>query len=115
MEDPLKSFETLESDIWRMRMRSWCGLIIERAKYLEELINKKQMARYILIYIAGDEYDKETEVEFFSAEEEEKMHKRVNELAQENEIFNVIAAGFLQTEYEYTPVEIVKKYEPKTK
>lgn len=75
------------------------------------------MAKYILVYEIDDypECGGGTEVEFFEATEEQEMHKRVNELASTDERVSIITAGFLQTEYEYKPVEIVKEYRPEQK
>lgn len=72
------------------------------------------MCKYILVYeLAG--YPEEgggTYAEEFGMEDQE-MHSRVNELANENSGFSVVFAGFLQTEYEYEPVNIVTEYRPK--
>ncbi len=75
------------------------------------------MAKYILVYEIEDYPDcgGGTEVEFFDAYSEQKMHNRVNDLASKDERVKIIAAGFLQTEYEYKPVEIIKEYRPERK
>jgi hypothetical protein len=72
------------------------------------------MSRYILVYKIDDQtFAQQTKIEFFAATEEQKMHERVNQIADER--VSIITAGFLQTEYEYKPDEIIKKYRPKRK
>jgi hypothetical protein len=75
------------------------------------------MAKYILVYEIDDypDFGGGTQVEFFEANAEQEMHKRVNELASTDERISIITAGFLQTEYEYKPVEIIKEYRPERK
>ncbi len=75
------------------------------------------MAQYILVYEIDDypDYGGGTKVEFFKACKEQEMHERVNELASEDERVSIVAAGFLQTEYEYKPIQIVKEYRPERK
>lgn len=75
------------------------------------------MAKYILVYEINDYTDcgGGTEVEFFEANEKQKMHKRVNELASTDERVSIVTAGFLQVEYDYKPIEIVKEYRPERK
>ena len=75
------------------------------------------MAKYILVYEIDDYPDcgGGTQVEFFEANAEQEMHKRVNELASTDERISIITAGFLKTEYEYKPVEIIKEYRPERK
>ena len=55
------------------------------------------MAKYILLYEIDDYPDcgGGTEVEFFDAYSEQKMHNRVNELASKDERVKIITAGFL--------------------
>lgn len=43
------------------------------------------------------------------------MHDRVNELIKLNEDLEIIAAGLLNQEYQYNPVEIIKEYRPSIK
>ena len=74
-----------------------------------------KMGRYILHYEVASLYNHEPseidDYEYFS--DKEDMHKRVNELADKyEERFSVNLAGYLQKEYRYNAVEIVKKYEP---
>lgn len=75
------------------------------------------MAKHILVYEINDYPNNGggTQVEFFEADAEQEMHKRVNDLASTDDRISIITAGFLQTEYEYKPVEIIKKYQPEHK
>jgi hypothetical protein len=72
------------------------------------------MSKYILVYEISDypEMGGGIYAENFGMEEN-KMHKRVNELANKNKNnFSVVYAGFLQTEYKYQPVEMITEYRP---
>jgi len=74
------------------------------------------MAKHILVYKNKDypECGGGVFVEEFSADDGQKMHDRVNELANLIGVdFSVVLAGYLSTEFEYTPVEKITKYEPK--
>ena len=75
------------------------------------------MARYILVYEIDDYqgYGGGTQVEFFDSNSEQEMHERVNELASTDERISIVTSGFLQVEYEYKPIEIVKEYRPERK
>lgn len=75
------------------------------------------MARYILIYenYGCPECGNGLEVEFFSINEQQKMHERVNELALKNEKLEIIASGLLNQEFQYNAVEVIKEYRPSRK
>lgn len=75
------------------------------------------MSRHILIYEnhGCPECGNGLEVEFFQKDEVQKMHDRVNELIKLNEDLKIIAAGLLNQEYQYNPVEIIKEYRPSIK
>ena len=75
------------------------------------------MSRHILIYEnhGWPECGNGLEVEFFQKDEVQKMHDRVNELIKLNEDLKIIAAGLLNQEYQYNPVEIIKEYRPSIK
>ena len=72
------------------------------------------MCKYILVYEISDypEMGGGMYAEEFGMDEN-NLHKRVNELANENKgKFSVTYAGFLQVEYKYNPVEIITEYVP---
>lgn len=75
------------------------------------------MARYILVYEISDypEMGGGRYAEFFESNEEQKMHNRVNELANSVDNFSIIIAGFMSQEYEYKPIEVIKEYRPEHK
>jgi len=73
------------------------------------------MRRYILVYEIDDFADCGGGTHVESFESEEQMHKRVNEVASNDERVTITKAGLLQKEYEYKPVEVVKEYRPELK
>lgn len=66
--------------------------------------------RYVLVWDRSDYIGDGIQCpEFFQKEED--LHKRVNEIAGEN--IKILVAGWLQQEFEYDPVDIVRQYKPR--
>lgn len=74
------------------------------------------MAKYILVYEIKDYPDMGGGINVEYPENEQLMHKRVEELSSQlEEKFHLHDAGFLQKEFEYKPIKYAIKLEPHSK
>lgn len=70
------------------------------------------MAKYILVYEIGFAHKHEVMFEEFGLDEEQKMHDRVNEIANVEPTFNVLCAAFVGSEFKYEPVKTAVSLRP---